>query len=121
MENKKFKVAQSIIEYICVTAVFAGVSMAGFALFVQNSALSYRGQVATYRNPATLDGNILNDGVSNSEYAWPTTWDESQSKFNNEVPSSFVNNPDANNLPVPNDPELDAKIREMRDKYPTED
>jgi len=113
MKKKNFKKAQSIIEYICVTAVFAGVSMAGFAMFVYTASSNYRGQIPTYRNTSTLDGQTLNDGIPNSEYVWSKDWNEPQPKLNNEVPNSFVNNPNAHTLPVPKDAELEARLREL--------
>lgn len=101
MKKKNFKMAQSILEYICVTAVFAGVSMAGFALFVQTAASNYRGQISTYSNTSTLDGQTLNDGVSDSQYTWSSDWYEPQEEFDNQIPDNFVNNPNAPTLPVP--------------------
>lgn len=115
MKKKNFKKAQSIIEYICVTAVFAGVSMAGFALFVQRSSSNYRGQIPTYRDTNTLDGQSLNDGVPNSEYVWSQDWSEPQEKFSGETPNSFVNNPNAHTLPVPNG---DGFVDDFFNQYP---
>jgi len=101
MKKNKSKRAQSIIEYICVTAVFAGVSMAGFVVFVQRASSNYRGEIPTYRETETLDGKTLNDGVPNSQYVWSPDWDEPQPEFDGKIPKDFVNNPDAPSLPVP--------------------
>lgn len=98
---KSFKNAQSIFEYICVTMVFAGVGIGGFILANQAAVSNYRGQAATYRAPDTLQGKTLNDGVSNAQYKRSSDWSEPQDEFNGAVPDSFVNNPDANTLPVP--------------------
>ncbi|MDD4183392.1 MAG: hypothetical protein PHT53_06195 [Candidatus Omnitrophica bacterium] len=101
MKKKNLKKAQSIIEYICVTAVFAGVSMAGFVVFIQKAGTDYRGQIPSYRQTKTLDGKTLNDGVPNDQYKWPSDWDDPQPTFNGKIPKDFVNNPDAPNLPAP--------------------
>ncbi|MFA5008580.1 MAG: hypothetical protein WC546_05105 [Candidatus Omnitrophota bacterium] len=101
MKKKNFKIAQSILEYICVTMVFAGVGIGGFILANQASVSDYRGQVATYKAPATVQGKILEDGVSNSQYKWSSDWGEPQAAFDGEVPNSLVNNPDAGTLSVP--------------------
>lgn len=89
--------------------------MAGFALFVQRASSNYRGQVPTYRDTSTLDGRILDDGVSNSEYVWSQDWDEPQPEFNGEVPNTFVNNPDAHTLPVP---EADNFVDDFFNEHP---
>lgn len=105
MKKKNFKIAQSILEYICVTAVFAGVSMAAFVALTQNAMSVYRGDVATYKDDSTLQGNVLKDGVSNSEYTWSNDWYTPQDRFDGQVPDSLVNNPDAEPLPVPTEVE----------------
>ncbi|MCK9574312.1 MAG: hypothetical protein M0R20_08005 [Candidatus Omnitrophica bacterium] len=115
MKKKNLKSAQSIIEYICVTAVFAGVSMAGFALLTQRALSNYRGQATNYETTATLDGQTLDDGVPDSEYKWSPDWDEPQDEFYGQTPSNFVNNPDANNLPVP---EAEPIVDDFFNQYP---
>lgn len=101
MKKKSTRRAQSIFEYICVTMVFAGVGMGTFILANQAAVSNYRGQTATYRDTDTLDGQILDDGVPNEEYIWPSDWNEPQEEFNGATPNSFVNNPNASTLPVP--------------------
>lgn len=101
MKEKKLNKGQSTFEYICVTMVFAGVGIGTFILANQAAVSNYRGQVATYRATDTLDGQTLNDGVSNEEYDWSSDWSEPQEEFNGAIPNSFVNNPNADTLPVP--------------------
>ena len=115
MKKINLKMAQSIIEYICVTAVFAGVSMAGFVLLTQTALSNYRGQATNYETTATLDGQTLNDGVSDSDYAWSPDWNEPQADFYGQTPNTFVNNPDANTLPVP---EAEPIVDEFFNQYP---
>lgn len=105
MKNKPRK-AQSIIEYICVTMVFAGVSVGGFILANQAATANYRGQVTTYKEPETLQGKILEDGLTKQQYKWQG-WDEPQENLYGHVPNEFVDNPDAQTLPIPPIPETE--------------
>jgi len=118
---KNLKRAQSIFEYICVTAVFAGVGIGGFILANQAATSNYRGQVDSYRALDTVDGKVLDDGVSNEEYKWSNDWSEPQEEFYGKVPNDFVNNPDAKPLPVPKDEVLEARMGELDAEYNIKD
>ena len=76
--RKKLKVSgQSIIEYILVSVVFLTVGIGTFMGVIRGAARARQGATAeTYYNQDTDVGTILNTGVDEADYVWPSRFGE---------------------------------------------
>lgn len=74
--KKTIRKAQSILEYILVSAVFASV---GIGLFVATNMGGFFIKMGTsddYHSNTTMIGAILDNGVDPADQVWPDDWQE---------------------------------------------
>jgi len=86
--------AQSVIEYICVTMVFAAVGIGTFMAANRAAVEQLRGHGTNYQSQNNLMGKTIYTGVSKEQYNWPSTWDQTYPGTGNKQVREFVDNPE---------------------------
>lgn len=98
MKRKNIKKAQSVLEYICVSAAFAAAGIATFVALSSKALLAYRGSGTNYTTPSTLTGKVITDPADRvtEQQKWQeptaniTSWNQPQPEIDNRVTTNLV-------------------------------
>ncbi|MEI8349602.1 MAG: hypothetical protein WCI77_05570 [Candidatus Omnitrophota bacterium] len=93
MKTKKIS-AQSVIEYICVTMVFAAVGIGTFVAANHAAVANLRGHGTNYQSQTNLMGQTTYAGIDKEQYNWPSTWDQAYPGTSSKQVRQFVDNPE---------------------------
>ena len=84
-KTSKSKLSQSIIEYVCVSIVFATVGIGTFMAAHETATNARQGTKQSFNQLDTEMGKILNHenskkGITPDQYVYPSTWGKQADK-----------------------------------------